>query len=684
MAKRTKRPKGAARARRVKSPRRQSKPASSGRAPSRKTRLQYVALNEEIRSANEELSTANAQPKEVDERERMHSDLLNLLTSSNIAIVFLDTDLRVKLFTPPTTELLNLVGTDVGRPFRDLARKFDDPDLLARCREVLVTLAPNDREVTAESGRHYLRRIVPYRTGENHITGVVITFVDITEQIEKEAQALHLVAVVQQSNDAIVLYDLDGRILSMSRGAKRLYGYDETDTHTLTVFGLTPPEHRAEIRRLFEAAARGEDPPPFEMKRVAKDGRVLDVQMTLTTVQSEAGEPTAIIATTEHDVTEHRRTQHESRQLNEELERRITERTRQLAERESLLRAVVDAAADGIIAIDESGTIRSFNPAAARMFGNSAAEAIDRRFEAFLAEPINTGRESFSARALAAQAQSHGGALEAVGRRRDGSLFPIELAARPVEGDDLFTVVIRDISLRKELEASVQKIAVEQRNQLARELHDGLGAEMAGLGMLAQALRNRLRRVSPEDAEKATELTRYLEKCRGQLRRITQGLMPIEIPDSGLNAALRELCRGLYQLYGVKCVFRTTSRVRFKGPVATHLFHIAREAIINAIRHGKPSAVRIRLAPARQAIRLSVEDDGTGVVRAPKFTAGSGIRIMQYRAKTIGAALEILPRKKNGTAVVCTLPWDRKPVPASRRVPRGRTAQRSPSHARSK
>jgi two-component system CheB/CheR fusion protein len=138
---------------------------------------------EELQSLNEELSTVNNQLQEkVDELEGASNDLANLLNCTNIATVFLDTDFRIKRFTPATTRLLKLIATDVGRPIADIAPRFTDPELLRDAEFVLRELRPRDLEVPADDGTWWIRRTSLYRTLDNRIAGVVLTFYDITLQ----------------------------------------------------------------------------------------------------------------------------------------------------------------------------------------------------------------------------------------------------------------------------------------------------------------------------------------------------------------------------------------------------------------------------------------------------------------------------------------------------------------------
>ncbi|QEG27869.1 Oxygen sensor histidine kinase NreB [Gemmata obscuriglobus] len=142
---------------------------------------------EEMQSLNEELRTVNAQLRaKMEEHQAASSDLTSLLTSTDIAVLFLDTRFRIRRFTPAVRDLLDLIPGDIGRPLTALARKFDDPHLDDDCRAVLERLAPVAREVPTAAGRHYLRRVLPYRTVDDRIDGVVVTFVDVTERKRAE------------------------------------------------------------------------------------------------------------------------------------------------------------------------------------------------------------------------------------------------------------------------------------------------------------------------------------------------------------------------------------------------------------------------------------------------------------------------------------------------------------------
>ncbi|WP_442510416.1 CheR family methyltransferase [Novipirellula sp. SH528] len=185
---------------------------------------------EELQSLNEELSTVNSELLEkVTELDVANNDILNLLASTEIATLFLDGDLQIQRFTPPTVKLLNLRSTDIGRPFSDITTRFIDDCLLSDCRKVIRESTPIQSTIEGDDSRMYLRRILPYRSHGDQILGVVITFIDLTERLllEKSLQESkeHLEAILDSAADAILTIDDEGTIASLNPATERMFGY---------------------------------------------------------------------------------------------------------------------------------------------------------------------------------------------------------------------------------------------------------------------------------------------------------------------------------------------------------------------------------------------------------------------------------------------------------------------------
>jgi two-component system CheB/CheR fusion protein len=153
----------------------------------RSTSEELETSKEELQSINEELQTVNNELKlKLDAVSRAHSDLQNLMAATDLGTLFLDQSLRIKRFTARVTDLFNIVASDEGRPITDFTHQLDHKNLLADTRAVLQNLAPVEREISSRSGRWYLLRLRPYRTIDDKIDGVVLTFVDITERKRAE------------------------------------------------------------------------------------------------------------------------------------------------------------------------------------------------------------------------------------------------------------------------------------------------------------------------------------------------------------------------------------------------------------------------------------------------------------------------------------------------------------------
>ena len=156
------------------------------------TNEELMTSKEELQSLNEELTALNVQLQETLERQRtMSDDLQNVLYSTDVATLFLDTELKIRFFTPATRLLFNVIAVDIGRPLADITSLAADRMLLADARTVLSNSVPIDRETEADNGAWFMRRILPYRTHDNRVEGVVITYADITER-KRVSKALEL------------------------------------------------------------------------------------------------------------------------------------------------------------------------------------------------------------------------------------------------------------------------------------------------------------------------------------------------------------------------------------------------------------------------------------------------------------------------------------------------------------
>ncbi|MEJ8852295.1 CheR family methyltransferase [Variovorax rhizosphaerae] len=226
---------------------------------------------EELQSVNEELTTVNFELKhKVEETAKINDDLNNLITSMNIATVFVDRRMQIKGFTPLSAKVFNILSGDLGRPLSDITHRLRDQGNFAEdVSDVLVTLQPVEREVASVDGRWYLLRISAYRTTEDRIDGAVLNFIDVTErraaqeQLRARDERLRLVA--ESTRDfAVITLDAGGCVTGWNKGAELMFGY--------TVDEMVG-EH---FRRLFVPEDRAVRMPEQELSNALEHGRALD------------------------------------------------------------------------------------------------------------------------------------------------------------------------------------------------------------------------------------------------------------------------------------------------------------------------------------------------------------------------------------------------------------------------
>jgi PAS domain S-box-containing protein len=219
-----------------------------------------------------------------------------------------------------------------------------------------------------------------------------------------------------------------------------------------------------------------------------------------------------------------------------------------------------------------------------------------------------------------------------------------------------FLGVSFDITRRKELECEVLEIAAREQRRIGQELHDGVGQELTGLGLMANALAQRLQKTVTEKCI-ADRLVTVLDQVHQQVRTLSRGLVPVQVEAKGMCAALDDLAASTSERSGVLVTFDCQEWVEVSDhATATQLFRIAQEAVSNALRHAQPRRVNLSLRSSPDSLYLSIRDDGAGMQQPPQQTKGMGLRIMRYRAEEIGAALHIVPGEGGGTIVTCMLP----------------------------
>jgi two-component system, chemotaxis family, CheB/CheR fusion protein len=259
---------------------------------------------EELQSVNEELATVNAQLEEkILELARSNDDLANLVSSSRVATVVTDRERRIRRFTPSASEVFRLQPGDEGRLLNDISSRVTDPNYARDLLRLDEAGGPVDAELAHEDGRTYLRRLLPFRKADGTLEGVVTTYVDVTP-LRNASRRLHeLVAVLQDSNDAVIVYDLEGIVLEWNNAAARTYGYRRDEIVGRSMFDLVPENARDELRRQIAVARVEGHIGPDDARRVRHDGVTVTASVTVSVLRDDRGEVYALLST-ERDITE--------------------------------------------------------------------------------------------------------------------------------------------------------------------------------------------------------------------------------------------------------------------------------------------------------------------------------------------------------------------------------------------
>lgn len=244
--------------------------------------------------------------------------------------------------------------------------------------------------------------------------------------------------------------------------------------------------------------------------------------------------------------------------------------------------------------------------------------------------------------------------------RPDGDERTVELECSYRKEDHPGRVigVMHDITEQRVLEKELLKAGERERKRVGRDLHDGLGQLLTGIGFLSKTLTQTLEETGGPEAVDAAEITHLVENAIDHTRSLSKLLLPVELEENGLEAALQRLRSHVEGVYGLSCLLKTSEYLPIPDPeIALHMYRVAQEAVNNAVRHGKPGSIEVTLSTIDGKTILQIADDGIGVPEGiEQQSTGLGLRTMQFRAQTIGATLTIARREPRGTVVTCELP----------------------------
>ncbi len=469
-----------------------------------------------------------------------------------------------------------------------------------------------------------------------NITARVLAEQAVRREQEFSERVIHTVQTI------VLLLSPEGKIIRFNRRFEELSGWSLKAARGRDWFDtFLPARDRARIRKLFRRALRGPRTQGNINPIVTKDGRELEIEWDDAPLKDAEGRLVGLLCSG-RDITERRRA------------------TEALRDREERLRTILNTVVDTIITTDRRGTITGVNPATERMFGYTEAEMVGQNVSMLMPPPYREEHDQYLEnyeRTGTAKIIGIGREVKAV--RKDGSIFPIDLAVSEVDHLHLFTGVIRDISRRKQLEAEVLRIGEEERRRISADLHDGICQELVGIQYLAILLLRDLEKARHPLVAQARRIEEAIIKTTAHSRHLARGLSPVVADGSGLMHALRQLAETTAEARRIRCAFECPTPVAIENPtMANELYRIAQEAILNAVRHAHATRITVRLTQTHGEACLTVADNGPGLPAEVENAPGMGLRVMRYRASLIGGQLVIRPRRGGGTEVICR--WEKE------------------------
>jgi PAS domain S-box-containing protein len=332
-----------------------------------------------------------------------------------------------------------------------------------------------------------------------------------------------------------------------------------------------------------------------------------------------------------------------------EREKKLIEANETIRVREERHKHVIQTALDGFVRFTKDGRILEVNKALCDLLDLTATDLLDRNVfdaegPAFKQEVRQHVSELKSGQAVRCFTQLLG---------RDGNFIEAEVSLRD-HGGEIFGFV-HDISEQRRLEREVLEVAMEERHQFGRELHDGLGQQLTALEMMTHALACELKTAAPKQATTAWDIARSIRRAVTQTRELAHGLSPVAEEGEGLMQALQELAR-MTTATGTSCEFACERPVKINDTaVAGHLYRIAQEAVTNALKHAKATQIQIRLENQGPNIELSIEDNGKGFPQKKSSKGGMGLQVMHHRSRLIGGHLTLHSIAGKGVRVVCSV-----------------------------
>lgn len=628
---------------------------------------------EELQSVNEELETVNTElKKKVEELDDANSDLTNLFESTQIATIFLDNDLVIRGYTPAATELLRIKETDVGRSIEDIVRRFENGNIAKEARSVLSTLEKRRTEIkNSESDNSYVMQITPYRTVNNKIDGVTISFIDVTE-INNARRDLEIrqtiLSQVTNSVPVLISYlDTNERYLLANARHKEWFGLSEEELKDMRMNEVVSEESYQIAKPHIEKVLKGQST-EFETPITLKNGKQSFAKVNYEPHIDKDGKVVGFVAL-----------------IQDESERILRER------KMGRLAAIVNSSHEVIIGKTKEGIITDWNKGAEQLYGYNSEEAVGKSISLIIPPFLENEMKPIYERVRKGEIIEP---FETVRVTKEGKIKEVYLSISPITGENGkvlgISAVAHDISERvkaeKELESlnkDLEKRVKERTKQLRNLTSQLLNLEQAERRKFSQMLHDELQQLlvaakmllqqidgSLEDEQLKKSLHRalkILEDAIKESRSITMELSPPLFFDRGITTSFEWLVRWAKEKYNLDVELNFEGEDRPVSEEAGYfVFRSTKELLFNIFKHAdvKTATIQVEFKKNSNFI-LKVTDKGEGFEDNNLLEPDGkyGLASMKQSLGAMGGDILIESKLGKGTTVIIKMPESAISIP---------------------
>jgi signal transduction histidine kinase len=347
--------------------------------------------------------------------------------------------------------------------------------------------------------------------------------------------------------------------------------------------------------------------------------------------------------------------------------RRAEERQRQtneaLRQQTNILESILNSMGDGVIVADADGKIVLFNPEAERLvrkgLGDVTLQDWLHQQQTYLPDILTTYPTTEHPLLQTIQGKELNGAEMLLSTDDGRSGLWLSCTGRPLIDNEKRirggVIVMRDVTHRRMLEKQIAEISDREQSRIGQDLHDSLCQQLVSVSYATEILRLALEQANSPESSKVENIAEMINQSITQARQFARGLYPVRLEADGLSSALEELANTVQARTKIRCRFTVDDPVFINDEVAAiNLFRIAQEAVNNAVKHSRAKSISIGLGAVEDEVTLTVNDDGIGFTGKPDRAQGMGLHIMNYRARMIGATLDVRRGARGGTIVICS------------------------------